>query len=318
MARVFARSKRAARTSSRRSGGPRPIAWLRSRLSCSARTSASEMATFASSPKPVLIPYARGPFATTFSRARRLASTRFAAAGASRTGSPLRATAITTSRSSDRPSIERMRTVAASRVRDIAFARSPKALSPYGRSGAVHASRVPRHLRIVADAETERERGRDQARSRGHPLRLRRRHAAAVHAEQAELHAGLARLRVPLPRRPLPRLAWHGAEHVDERTRGAPRGLRTAGHRAARRRVAVPRILHARIRGPRKGAPAGWGDRLRGIRRPRVRGGPHRPVRQRRPGGKDAAGSVPPVPLGRPRDPERAAVPAAPGRRTGD
>src|SRR5206468_13083860 len=134
------------------------------------------------------------------------------------------------------------RTAAASRFRDIAFARTPKALSPYGRSGAVHASRSPRHLRIVADAETERERGRDQARPRGYPRRLRRRHAAAVHAEQAELHASLARLRVPLPWGPLPRLAWHGAEHVDERTRGAPRGLRSAGHRAARRRVAVPRL----------------------------------------------------------------------------
>src|SRR2546427_7235501 len=138
----------------------------------------------------------------------------------------------------------------------------PKTLSISARSGAVHASRVPRHLRIVADAEAERERGRDQARPRGHPVRLRRGHPEAVHAEQAELHAGLPRLRVPLPRGPFPRPARHGPEHVDERTRGAPRGLRTAGHRAARRRVAVPRILHARIRGPRKGAPAGWGDRL--------------------------------------------------------
>src|SRR5438128_826292 len=108
IASVFARRRRAARTSSRRSGGPRPIAWLRNRLSCSARTSASEMATFASSPKPVLIPYAREPLATTVSRARRLVSTRFAAAGARRTGSPWRATAITSSRSSDRPSIERL------------------------------------------------------------------------------------------------------------------------------------------------------------------------------------------------------------------
>src|SRR2546426_5867308 len=101
----------------------------------------------------------------------------------------------------------------------------PKTLSISARSGAVHASRVPRHLRIVADAETERERGRDQARPRGHPVRLRRRHAAAVHAEQAELHAGLARLRVPLPWGPFPRPAGDGAEHVDERTRDAPRGL---------------------------------------------------------------------------------------------
>src|SRR2546427_10606213 len=276
------------------------------------------MATFASSPKPVLMPYARGPFATTFSRARRLASTRFAAAGASRTGSPLRATAITTSRSSDRPSIERLRTVGAARFRDIAFARSPKALSPYGRSGAVHASRVPRHLRIVADAETERERGRDQARPRGHPLRLRRRHAAAVHAEQAELHAGLARLRVPLPWGPLPRLAWHGAEHVDERTGGAPRGLRSAGHRAARRRVAVPRLLHPRIRGPREGAAARRGNPLRGVSGTRVRGRPHRAVCELRPGGKDAAGPVQRGAGGSPRDPERAAVPAAPGGRVGD
>src|SRR5213594_487958 len=318
IASVFARSRRAARTSSRRSGGPRPIAWLRSRLSCSALTSASEIATFASSPKPVLIPYAREPFATTFSRARRLASTRFAAAGASRTGSPLRATAITSSRSSDRPSIERMRTVAASRFRDIAFARSPKALSPYGRSGAVHASRVPRHLRIVADAEAERERRGGQARPRGHPVRLRRGHPAAVHAEQAELHAGLPRLRVSLPWGPLPRLAWHDAEHVDERTRGAPRGLRSAGHRAARRRVAVPRLLHARVRGPREGAAARRGNRLRGVRRPRVRGRPHRAVCELRPGGKDAAGPVQRGAGGSPRDPERAAVPAAPGGRVGD
>src|SRR5881296_889202 len=318
IASVFARSRRAARTSSRRSGGPRPIAWLRNRLSCSARTSASEIGTFASSPKPVLIPYAREPFATTISRARRLASMRFAAAGASRTGSPLRATAITTSRSSDRPSIERMRTVAASRFRDIAFVRGPKALSPYGRSGAVHASRVPRHLRIVADAEAERERGRDQARSRGGPVRLRRRHAAAVHAEQAELHAGLPRLRVPLPRRPFPRAARDGPEHVDERTRGAPRGVRSARYRAARRRAAVPRLLHARIRRARERTAAGLRGRLRRIRRACVRGRPHGPVRELCPRRKDAAGPVQRGAGGSPRGPERAAVQPAPGGRTGD
>src|SRR5256884_5785583 len=47
----------------------------------------------------------------------------------------------------------------------------------------------------------------------------------------------VSRVRVPLPRRPFPRAARHGAEHVDERTRGAPRGVRTAGHRAARSRA---------------------------------------------------------------------------------
>src|SRR3989449_5712841 len=194
----------------------------------------------------------------------------------------------------------------------------PKTLSISARSGAVHASRVPRHLRIVADAETERERGRDQARPRSHPVRLRRRHAAAVHAEQAELHASLARLRVPLPWGPLPRLAWHGAEHVDERTRGASRGLRSAGHRAARWRVAVPRLLPARVRGPREGAAARRGNRLRGVRRPRVRGRPHRAVCELRPGGKDAAGPVQRGAGGSLQDPERATVPAAPGGGAGD
>src|SRR6266540_1776208 len=70
IASVFARRRIAARTSSRRRGGPRPIAWLRSRLSCNLRTSASEISTFARSPKPVLMPYASVPFATTFSSAR--------------------------------------------------------------------------------------------------------------------------------------------------------------------------------------------------------------------------------------------------------
>src|SRR5947208_14454461 len=167
----------------------------------------------------------------------------------------------------------------------------PKTLSVSAGSGAVHANRLPRHLRIVADAEAERQRGRDQARSRGGPVRLRRRHAAAVHAEQAELPASLPRLRVPLPRRPFPRAAGDGPEHVDERTRGAPRGLRSARNRAARRRAAVPRLLHARIRRARERTAAGRRGRLRRIRRACVRARPPGPVRELRPGGKDAAGA---------------------------
>src|SRR3989442_304890 len=126
------------------------------------------------------------------------------------------------------------RTAAAFRYRDIVLARGPKALNPRGRSGGVHANRVPRHLRFVAHAEAECERRGDQTGSRGHPVRLRGRHATSVHAEQAELHAGLPRLRVPFPRRPFPRVARDDAEHVDERTGDAARGVRAPRDRATR------------------------------------------------------------------------------------
>src|SRR6266568_1267951 len=318
LASVFARRRIAARTSSRRRGGPWPIAWLRSRLSCNVRTSASEIATLARSPKPVLMPYARVPFATTFSSARRLASTRFAAAGASRTVSRVRATAITSSRSRDRPSIERMRNRRGIPVPRYMLGADAQAVKcPRAIGTAVHADRLPRDVGIVADPEAERERGRDQARSRGPPLRLRRGHAAAVHAEHAELHAGLARLRLALPRGPFPRPARHGAKHVDERTRSAPRGVRTAGDRAARHGTPVPGLLHAGFRGPGEGADARRGDRRRRVRGEGVRGGAHGPLPELRPRGEAAARPLQPGARGGPRRPERPDVQPPPGGRIG-
>ena len=102
---TLARSSIIARTSRSGISGPTPVAWLRTRFTCSSARRSAGIATSDSLPKPVVTPYTASPAAARRSTTPRVTAMRSRAEGASATGAPSSATRRTSHRQSESPSI---------------------------------------------------------------------------------------------------------------------------------------------------------------------------------------------------------------------